>query len=128
MTNKKSIHIKIISGFYYFVGGLMIVFGALYMFASGWIRDIFKNNSNIQEMTTGLYILSGLFLLVIGLLEFLLAKKISAGSKIARIIAIVISAMGLIWAIFGIIYYGGLENMLFILFHSYFLWALVKKY
>lgn len=128
MNKKQSIHIKIISGFYYLFAALFSIMGIAYITASGWIKNSFLDNTYIQSMGTSEFIIWGFALLIIAGLEAFFAYKIYKGSKIARIIAIVISALGLIWAIFGLIYYRGFENIFFLAIHSYFLWALKYKF
>lgn len=124
MNKKQSIHIKIISGFFYLCAALFSVMGIAYIFASVWIKNTFIDNPYIQKMGTIEFIVWGLVLFLIACLEAFLAFKIHKGSKIAKIIAIVISALGFIWAIFGLIYYRGFENIFFFIIHGYFLWAL----
>ena len=102
--------------------------GIAYITASGWIKNSFLDNAYIQNMATSEFVIWGFVLLLIAGLEAFFAYKIYKGSKIARIIAIVISALGLIWAIFGLIYYPGIENIFFFVIHSYFLWILKYKF
>lgn len=128
MNKKQSIHIKIIYGFYYLFAALFSIMGVAYITASGWIKNSFLDNAYIQNMATSEFIIWGFVLLLIAGLEAFFAYKIYKGSKIARMIAIVISTLGLIWAIFGLIYYQGIENIFFLVAHSYFLWALKYKF
>lgn len=128
MNKKQSIHIKIISGFYYLFAALFTIIGLAYIVASSWIKTSFLDNVYIQNMGKGEFILWGFVLLLIAGLEAFFAYKIYKNSKIARTIAIVISALGFIWAIFGLIYYQGFENIFFLIVHGYFLWALKYKF
>ena len=128
MNKKQSIHIKIISGFYYLFAAIFSIMSIAYITASGWIKNSFLDNAYIQNMATSEFIIWGFALLLIAGLETFFAYKIYKGSKIARTIAIVISALGIVWAIFGLFYYQGFENVFFLVIHGYFLWALKYKF
>ena len=128
MNKKQSTHIKIISGFYYLFAVLFSVMGIAYVFASGWIKNTFINNTYIQNMGTSEFVVWGFVLLFIAGLEAFLAFKIYKSSKIARIVAMIISGLGFVWAIFGLVYYRGFENIFFFIIHGYFLWVLKYKF
>ena len=128
MDKKQTIHIKIISGFYYLFAALFSLIGISYIFASGWIKNSFIDNPFIQNMGTIEFIVWGFVLLIIAGLEAFLAFKIYKGSKVARVIAMFISGLGFVWAIFGLVFYHGFENVFFLVIHSYFLWALKFKF
>ncbi len=125
---KKSIHVKILCGFYYLVSALLFFAGIAYCFLSDLIKSSFTDNAIIQKMTTKEFILYGVVIVAISLLESFLAYNLQRIKKWARIIAFVISSLGLLWAIVGIFVYGGLENLFFIGLHIYFIWILNKRY
>ena len=124
----QSIHIKLVAGFYYLAAVIIGIIALAYIFASPWVKSLFATVPAAQEMSTSTYVMWGLALLLIAGLEAFFAFNIGNLSKIARAIAIVISAIGAAWAIFGWFNYQGYENIMFLVLHTYFLWALVTKW
>ncbi len=127
MKINKTIHIKIVSVFYSLTSILIAFFGSTYLVAPKWLKANFIDNSYLQNMSSKEIISWGIALLAIAIIEFYFAYKIFNGSKSARKIAIFISIIGVIWAIFGLFVYDEFENIFFLFIHGYFIWALKHK-
>ena len=125
---KTSIHIKMLSGFYYLVSVCLLLMGFVYCFMPEILKSSFGDNTIMLEMTTKEFVVYGIIMILLSLFKALLAYKLSKLLNWAKIIALVISILGFIWALFAIIIYGGLENSIFIILHSYFIWVLMTKY
>ena len=124
MKRNITIHIKIVSAFYTLTAILLAFSGFTYLFASNWLKDKFIENTYLQNMNNKEFILWGIALVIIAIVEFYFAYKIFKGSKPAKKIALVISILGIIWAISGLFIYKGFENIFFLFIHGYFIWAL----
>jgi uncharacterized protein YacL len=127
MKINKTIHVKIISVFYTSTAILFTFFGFTYLVASNWLKANFIENTYLQNMDSKEFVLWGIILFLIAIIEFYFAYKLFKDSKPAKKIAIVISIIGIIWAIFGLFVYKGLENIFFLFIHGYFIWALKHK-
>ena len=128
MIQSNPIHVKILSGYYFLFAFLIAAGGLIYLTASDWLLKVIPENDYFLQMTQSDFALWGGVLLVVAGLEAWLAIALLRTAKVARIIAIVISAMGLIWAIFGLAAYAEPLNIFFLIVHSYFLWVLFYKY
>ncbi|QCX37317.1 hypothetical protein FF125_02260 [Aureibaculum algae] len=126
--SKPNIHINLLSGFYYLVSVALFLAGGIYCFFTDLLKTNFTDNIIIQEMTTGQFVIYGVIMAVVALLEAILALNLRRFKRWAKIIALVISSLGLLWAIVAIFAYGGLENLFFIGLHAYFIWILSKRY
>ena len=120
----RTIHIKIVSAFYALAALLFIFLGFSYFLALDWLKASFVDNTYIQNMDRKESILWGVGLLLIAMIECFFAYKIFKGSNVAKTIALVISVIGIIWAVYGLFVYGGIENIFFLSIHLYFTWAL----
>lgn len=127
MKKNKTIHIKIVSIFYTLTAILFTFFGFAYLVASNWLKTNFIENTYLQNMNSKEFILWGIVLFLIAIIEFYFAYKIFKGSKPAKKIAIIISIISIIWAIFSLFVYKGFENVFFLFIHGYFIWALKHK-
>lgn len=127
MKRNNTIHIKIVSIFYALTAILFAFFGFIYLLASNWLKANFTENTYLQNMNSKEFILWGIALFLIAIIEFYFAYKIFKGSKPLKKIAIVISIFGIIWAIFGLFVYKGFENIFFLFIHGYFIWALKHR-
>jgi|GEM_PF-2072400 len=127
-TSKPTAHVKVLSGFYYLVSGCLFLTGLVYCLMSGFLKNSFTDNAIMQETTTDQFVLYGIVMIALSVLEALLALNLWKLKKWARIVALVISSLGLLWAVVAIFVYGGLENLFFIALHGYFMWVLSTKY
>jgi hypothetical protein len=125
---KTSIHIKMLSGFYYLVSVCLLLTGLAYCFMPDILKSNFADNTIMLKMTTKEFVVYGGAMILLSLFEALLAYKLSKLLNWAKIIALAISALGFLWALLAIFIYGGLENFIFIILHSYFIWVLMTKY
>lgn len=124
---KNSIHLTIISVFYFLTAIILVAISLTYLFASNWLKVQYTDSTFIQNMDASVFAIWGVVLLLIAGLEFFFAYKLYKGSKIAKNIALVISIIGIIWAVAGLFVYRGFENIIFIIIHSYFIWTLKNK-
>jgi len=125
---KISIHVKVISGFYYLIAIGLFLAGVVYCFMPSYLKTSFADQALIQKMTQREFAIYGVTMMIISLLEAILAYKLSKLSKGAKIVALVISVLGFLWALFAIFIYPGFENYLFVALHGYFIGVLMTKY
>ena len=128
MTKPTSIHIILLAGYYFLFALLFAVAGIVYLTSSDWLLKVIPENDYLLQMTPSDFLRWGGVLLVVAGLEALLGMYLLKRSRIAKIIAVVSSGLGLLWAIFGLIAYAELLNVFFLVVHSYFLWVLVYRY
>ncbi|MEM8969466.1 MAG: hypothetical protein AAGE93_23815 [Bacteroidota bacterium] len=127
MTNSKSIHRTVLTGFYLLAGIGLIAGGLTYILASNWLKEVMKDNEYVQAWGMTDFITWGVVLLVLGAVDIFFSYKLYRHSKAALKIAFGFSVVAVIWSIFGLVAYGGYENIFFLLLHLYFLWALKKE-
>ncbi|MEM9671794.1 MAG: hypothetical protein ACFB15_22565 [Cyclobacteriaceae bacterium] len=128
MVKTKSIHITLLAGYYYLFAVILAMAGVIYLIASDWLLSVVPENDYFIQMTKSDFTLWGSIILIAAGLEALLATYLLKCSRIAQIIAILISALGLLWAIFGLIAYSEFLNIFFLGIHAYFLWVLTYRY
>ena len=128
MTNSSSIHIKILSGYYFLFAFLIAAGGAIYFTASDWLLSVIPGNDYFLQMTKSDFLQWGGMLFMIAGLETWLSVALFRQNEVAKIIAIVFSVLGFIWAIFGLLAYSELLNISFLALHSYFLWVLFYRF
>ncbi len=127
MTNSKNIHRTVLTGFYLLAGIGLIAGGLTYILASNWLKEVMKDNEYVQAWGTTDFIRWGVVLLVLGAVDIFFSYKLYGHSKAALKIAFGFSVVAVIWSIFGLVAYGGYENIFFLLLHLYFLWTLKKE-
>ncbi len=123
-----SIHIKVLSGFYYIVAICLLLAGIVYCFMPDVLKSSFADNAFLQQMSNGEIAAYGGIMIVVSVLEALLACKLSKLSKWAKVVALVISILGVLWAFVALFVYQGLENLFFIILHGYFIWVLTTNF
>lgn len=128
MGNPISIHRKVLAGYYFFFAVCFAAAGVIYLFARDWMLSIIPENDYFADMTNSDFLFWGIVLFIVAGLELWIAVALFRINKVARIIAIIISLLGLVWAIFGLIAYVELFNVIFLVIHSYFLWVLFYRY
>lgn len=128
MTRLSSIHIKILCGYYFFFAFILAIVSIIYLTASDWMTEVIPENDYFSQMSTSDFSLWGVILLVVAVLEGWLALALFQRAKMAWVIAIIFSVIGLIWSIYGLTEYTGLFNAFFLIVHSYFLWILFYRY
>lgn len=128
MGNPISIHRKVLAGYYSFFAFCFAAAGVIYLFASDWMLKLFPENDYLSNMIHSDFLFWGIILFIVAGLELWIAVALFRINKVARIIAIIISLLGLVWAIFGLIAYVELFNVIFLVIHSYFLWVLFYRY
>ncbi len=123
-----SIHVIVVSGFYYLVALCLLLAGLVYCLMPEMLKSAMSDNPQLSAMSNAEIALYGGVMILVALLEALLAYKLSRLSKWARWIALAISALGLLWALIALFVYPGAENYIFVVLHAYFIWALTTKY
>ena len=125
---KITIHLEVLSGFYYLITFCLFLAGIVYYFMLDFLKSCFADNILLQEMLNIQIAAYGLIMIIVSTLEVLLAFKLSKLSKCVGVVALVISVLGILWAFIALFVYQGLENLFFIVLHSYFIWILTTNY
>ena len=112
--------VKIISVLYYISAVLGIIFGLLFFVGAGAIGSIASQIPIIEALGSGLFIVGGIIMLVLGILGFFIGRGLWKGRNWARIVAIIFSVMGVLMAIFLMIQ-GSIFNGIFNLIVSGFI-------
>lgn len=128
MQHPTSTHIKVLASYYVLFAFLIASGGVIYLVASDWLVQVIPENDYFLQMTKSDFSLWGATMLVIAGLEIWLAVALLRQSRPAKIIGIVFSVLGFIWAIFSLLAYSEVLNVFFVVVHSYFLWVLFYRY
>ena len=97
--------VKIISVLYYIGAVFIVIFGILLIAGAGFISSLLSgfNIPVLGAIGSGLFIVAGVVMLLLGILEFFIARGLWKGRNWARIFVIIFSIIGILWAVFGFI-------------------------
>ncbi|MDD5012540.1 MAG: hypothetical protein PHQ66_02765 [Candidatus Nanoarchaeia archaeon] len=88
------IGVKIISILYYIGAGSAALFGLLFLFSGGIIGSL--EIPILSELGSGFFAFMGIFVLIVGGLAFLVGRGLWKIKNWAKIVAIIISALGVL--------------------------------
>ena len=105
--------VKVISVLYYIGAALLVIGGILFMFGAGFLSSVL---GAFASLGTGLFVVLGIVLLLFGVLYFFVGRGLWKARNWARIVAIILSVLGLLGAISSLVQGrigNGIVNLLF---------------
>ncbi len=114
MVDKQQIPIgvKIISVLYYIGAVFGILVGLLFLVGAGMMSSIADKIPLLGALGAGLFIIGGIILMGLGVLGFFVGKGLWKARPWARIVAIIITSLGILMAIISMIQ-GNIINNIF---------------
>ncbi len=92
--------VKIVSVLYFIGAGLAILFGLIFLIASPYAAEIFKDLPLAASASGALLIFFGLFMLIIGVVSVFIGRGLRQGKFWARILALIFAWLGAIEQVF----------------------------
>ncbi len=112
MAKKIPLGVKIISILYYILAVALVILGIGLLLGAGFISSLVSEIPVIQTLGAGLFVFAGIILILLSVLIFLLARGLWKGKSWARIVVIVLSAVGAFQSLMGIMQ-GDIANSVF---------------
>jgi uncharacterized membrane protein (DUF2068 family) len=103
--------VKIISVLGYIGAVFLALFGLLFLVASGSMGALAAQIPVLATLGAGLFVVAGLVMIAFGVLSFFVARGLWKGSNWARIVTIIFSALGVLFAVIGMFKTGVTSNL-----------------
>lgn len=95
--------VKVISVLYYIGAVSGLISGVLFIAGAGLVSSLFSTIPFLGSLGSGLFIVVGIVFLALGVFGFFIARGLWKGKNWTRVIVIIFSALGALWAIFFIV-------------------------
>ena len=99
--------VKVISVLYFIGAGFSLLFGLLFMVGAGFVAPLLSKIPLLGPIgsgfLTGFFILLGIIIIGLGVLEFLIGRGLWKGKNWARITATIIAGIGVLSGLYSII-------------------------
>jgi hypothetical protein len=115
-SKKLPVGVQIISVLYYIGAVLGVVFGLLFVSASGYLASMIPE---LAGLGAGLFVFLGILLIGVGVLGFFVGRGLWGLKPWARIFAIILAALGILSAIYSMITNFSFGNIVSILIHGF---------
>jgi len=118
MAGNVPVGVKIISVLYYIGAVVLILLGILLIVGAGFIGTILQSIPLLGALGAGLFIVIGIILIVFAVLSFFLGRGLWKAQKWARIVVIVFSVLGVLFALLAIVQGQILNNLLSLIINA----------
>ena len=118
MAGNVPVGVKIISVLYYIGAVVLILLGILLIVGAGFIGTILQSIPLLGALGAGLFIVIAIILIVFAVLSFFLGRGLWKAQKWARIVVIVFSVLGVLFALLAIVQGQILNNLLSLIINA----------
>jgi len=105
--------VKVISILYYIGAVASVLFGILFIFGGGFFSSLTASIPTLAFLGSAVFIVIGIFLLLLGILNFFIGRGLWKGRNWARILVIIFSILGILMALMSLIFSGAVANFIF---------------
>jgi hypothetical protein len=95
--------VKVISVLYYIGAALGLIFGILFIAGAGIIDLILEQMPEIAALGAGVFVLIGILLIVLSVVDFFVARGLWHGRNWARIVVMVFCVLGILTGLTNIV-------------------------
>jgi len=95
--------VKVIAVLYYIGAVFGIIFGLLFLVGAGMMGSIAKQIPLLGALGAGLFVLGGIIMIGLGVLGFFVGRGLWKARPWARIVVIILSALGILMAVISMV-------------------------
>lgn len=95
--------VKVISVLFYIGAVLLLIFGLLSLVGAGAMGSVASAIPILTILGSGLFVVLGIILIALAVLYFFIGRGLWKGQSWARIVAIILSIIGVVMAIWGMV-------------------------
>lgn len=129
MANEKIVPtgVKIISVMYYIGAAIFLLFGILFLVGAGFLGAIADQIPFIGILGASLFVVGGIVLIGLGVLDFFVGKGLWDARNWARIVAIVFAGLGILMTLLSIVSGSIVSNIPTLIVDGVIVWYLMSN-